>query len=209
LRRAYAIVRQSAPNFHQTYGISLGIMFLSRYGAPDDKALIRSLTLRLLAAQDPNGGWSYQCPILKGDQEKAWEEYFATRENLSKPEPNPNAGFAPGSQIKPDNSNTQFAILALWLGRKTGGPVNYGLGRAECRFGQSQGGDGGWPYGMGGVNLPGAGMTCAGLLALAVGHGKSQERQAKFQSGGPDAPPAPAENKSPPINMSGMQTDKQ
>ena len=50
----------------------------------------------------------------------------------------------------PDNSNTQFAILALWLGRKSNVPVKYALLRAEHRFRTNQQPDGGWDYGMGG-----------------------------------------------------------
>lgn len=70
-----------------------------------------------------------------------------------------------------DNSATQFAILALWVARKYGVPVDRALALAEDRFRAAQNPDGSWGY-----NLPNAtrrtdSMTCAGLLTLAVGRG--------------------------------------
>src|SRR5262249_23921757 len=44
---------------------------------------------------------------------------------------------------RPDNSNTQFAILALWTARRYGVPVEAALNRVEARFHGSQNGDGG------------------------------------------------------------------
>src|SRR5258707_1087272 len=67
------------------------------------------------------------------------------------PEKTPNTG----QQI--DNSNTQFAILALWIGRRQpySVPVDYPLKLAEKRFRRMQGDDGSWTYGQTG----GAGMS--------------------------------------------------
>src|SRR5207244_11680050 len=45
-----------------------------------------------------------------------------------------------------DNSNTQFAVLALWAARRHGIPVEKALARAEARFRNSQNADGGWGY---------------------------------------------------------------
>src|SRR5262249_9029899 len=75
-----------------------------------------------------------------------------------------------------DNSNTQFATLALWVARKHGLPVDAALGRVDARFRGSQNPDGGWGYvptSTGRRHHEGstATMTCAGLLALAVSHG--------------------------------------
>jgi hypothetical protein len=91
----------------------------------------------------------------------------------------PGLGMAGG-----DNSNTQFAILALWVSRRHGMPVEKALLRVYERFRQSQNPDGGWSYtaGMGpsavmmgrmGGSTPA--MTCAGLLGLAAGHGVAAE----------------------------------
>ena len=45
-----------------------------------------------------------------------------------------------------DNSNTQFATLALWVARRHGLPVDHALARIDSRFRHSQGADGGWGY---------------------------------------------------------------
>lgn len=90
--------------------------------------------------------------------------------------PNPRLGSGLG-----DNSNTQFASLALWVGRRYGVPIKNALTRLERRFRSQQMQDGGWSYipalnpgvmmpNLG--NLPGvnstATMTCAGVLCLAI-----------------------------------------
>ncbi|HEY7314193.1 MAG TPA: hypothetical protein VH643_32880 [Gemmataceae bacterium] len=85
-----------------------------------------------------------------------------------------------------DNSNTQFAALALWVGRRHGLPVERALTRLDQRFRTSQLADGGWPYHVMPIALgapagrmygPGssASMTCAGLLALAIVDGATLE----------------------------------
>jgi hypothetical protein len=69
-----------------------------------------------------------------------------------------------------DNSNTQFALLALWAARRHGLPVDRSLLLSDQRFAQSQLGDGSWAYRLGdGSQRPP--MTCVGLLGLALGHG--------------------------------------
>jgi hypothetical protein len=78
-----------------------------------------------------------------------------------------------------DNSNTQFAILGLWVARRHGVPVDKALAVVDDRFRQSQNADGGWgymvPQGMGpGMSISTAPMTCAGLLGLAAGIGINQ-----------------------------------
>jgi hypothetical protein len=76
-----------------------------------------------------------------------------------------------------DNSNTQFALLALWAARRHGVPVGHTLRLAARRFERSQRPDGTWDYhyptgGFG--NKEGRGtraMTAVGLLALTLRHG--------------------------------------
>jgi hypothetical protein len=97
---------------------------------------------------------------------------------------------------RPDNSNTQFAVLALWTGRRYGVPVQDALDRVEKRFRNSQNGDGGWGYmpvngaaGGGPVFDPNAAstsaMTCAGLIGLAMHHAAAGE--SAMRAGGPKA----------------------
>ncbi len=85
-----------------------------------------------------------------------------------------------------DNSNTQFAALALWVGRRHGLPVERAVERLNRRFRTTQNEDGGWPYmntalglsvpGMGTLANATASMTCAGLLGLAIADGATLER---------------------------------
>lgn len=69
-----------------------------------------------------------------------------------------------------DNSNTQFATLALWAARRNDVPVERSLDLVGRRFRATQGGNGSWGYhAHGGTGTPA--MTGVGLLGLAVGHG--------------------------------------
>jgi hypothetical protein len=82
-----------------------------------------------------------------------------------------------------DNSNTQFAILAMWVARRHGVPMERTLALIDHRFQTSQNGDGGWGYQYGGgAAFTKPSMTCVGLLGLAVGHGFAQETAAAAKS---------------------------
>lgn len=72
-------------------------------------------------------------------------------------------------QSHDDNSNTQFAMLALWAARRHGVPTEQALMISDQRFTTSQNVDGGWGYHLRGGSS--ATMTCVGLLGLAMGHG--------------------------------------
>jgi hypothetical protein len=82
--------------------------------------------------------------------------------------------FQPGNSLKGqrggDNSNTQFAIMAVWVARKHGLPVDRTLAMIEARFRSSQNADGSWGYTENSSERPDS-MTCAGLLGLGVGQG--------------------------------------
>ncbi len=84
-----------------------------------------------------------------------------------------------------DNSNTQFAILALWRAQQYDVPTKRSLNLIVRRYQNSQNADGTWGYyyrfggGAGPLPFPTPNcMTCAGLIGLAVGHGLAQPRQA-------------------------------
>jgi hypothetical protein len=72
-----------------------------------------------------------------------------------------------------DNSNTQFAILALWAARRHDVPLKRTLALIARRYHNSQAADGSWTYHY----VPGGGaddrpaMNAVGLIGLAVGHG--------------------------------------
>jgi hypothetical protein len=72
-----------------------------------------------------------------------------------------------------DNSNTQFAILALWAAQRHGIPMDRSLQMVVRRFQTSQNADGSWGYRyrFGGTWQEAPAMTYVGLIGLAVGHG--------------------------------------
>ncbi len=72
-----------------------------------------------------------------------------------------------------DNSNTQFAMLALWAARRHGVPTDQALVASYQRFMNPQNADGGWGYFPG--NQSTNTMTNVGLLGLAMGHGAAPE----------------------------------
>src|SRR4029453_10244576 len=79
-----------------------------------------------------------------------------------------------------DNSNTQFAAIAVWVARKHGVNVERALELLEQRFLTTQNPrTGGWSYsgGVGGHSTPA--MHCAGLIGLATGVARREERKLK------------------------------
>jgi hypothetical protein len=219
-RAANAVRRASIPLTH-TYSIALAILFFDRLGDPGDVPLIESLTVRLLAGQTGSGGWDYQCPSIGDDEILRLQATVAQRKELVGRRGPPRAGDGKrtlkdlpreiqhqlatlnrvgfgGRPMGSDNSNTQFATLALWVARRHGLPVEPALKRVEARFRTTQNADGGWSYfdrnspimrtRMGGST---ASMTCAGLLGLAVADATVLEITRK----NPDAPPGRDVNK--------------
>ncbi len=72
-----------------------------------------------------------------------------------------------------DNSNSQFAILALWAARRHDVPMVRTLNLIARRYHTSQNADGSWGYlyKFGGGEGGSSAMTCVGLLGLAAAHG--------------------------------------
>jgi hypothetical protein len=73
-----------------------------------------------------------------------------------------------------DNSNTQFALLALWASRRHDIPSEQAIMAAYERFNTSQNKDGGWSYSLTVTGVSNT-MTCVGLLGLAMGHGTAPD----------------------------------
>ncbi len=69
-----------------------------------------------------------------------------------------------------DNSNTQFAVLAIWVAGRHDVPTERVGANIDRHFRSSQRPNGAWLYSHG-TNDGSSAMTCAGLLGLAVGHG--------------------------------------
>lgn len=93
-----------------------------------------------------------------------------------------------------DNSNTQFAIVALWIARKyamNDKPLQQAIEKAlqhtDKKFRTMQRSDGGWGYDATNIQvaLEATGtMTCAGLLGIALHAGARQQHEAVFAGEG-------------------------
>ena len=62
LKNVTALIREAAFTETQTYHLALYILYLDRLGDPADVPIIQMLAVRLLAGQNSQGGWTYQCP---------------------------------------------------------------------------------------------------------------------------------------------------
>jgi hypothetical protein len=195
IQKAAEFVRAEAIKTDRVYALATAILFLDRLGDPIDEPLLEVLTARLLAGQLDTGGWTYNTDTVSEDEVKRLEEHYKQAKD-QKPEPvkRPRTvnDLAPQvrqrlAQIKPlsslslgqgDNSNTQFATLALWVGRRHGVPVDAAFAAINARFRRTQHKDGGWGYDFD-HTAPAAmatpSMTCAGILGLTLAHGAAQQ----------------------------------
>ena len=186
VQKAAAFVREQAVRDDletSVYQRSLTILFLDRLGEPKDEELISIWPFASWRGNIPARRWSYGCPLL--DRKRV-------------PEP-PRVAQKPKMSLKNwrsaalkgidfnvtnwDHSNTQFAVLALWVAQRHDVPVTATAQSCEKHFRRTQRADGPDPTGknldLGGSwlydgNRNSSGwptMTCSGLLALAVSHG--------------------------------------
>jgi hypothetical protein len=188
-------VRTASVSLRFTYSVALAILFLDRLGDPADEALLESLAARLVAGQHETGNWAYYCPEPVLQEQRRLGELVARRPDAGRPAPaksgdesrsfqqrvllmNRGGGALGPMSSRPDNSNTQFAVLALWVSRRHGLPVDDALRSSERHFRKTRNPDGGWWYGdqIGVVRASTATMSCAGLLGLAVGYGVLADR---------------------------------
>ncbi|HVS34567.1 MAG TPA: hypothetical protein VMS17_03230, partial [Gemmataceae bacterium] len=229
LRKCLQKVRDDAVAMHETYSLSLCIVFLDRLGDPADEPLIQSMAVRLLGGQSANGGWTYTCPAIPESEVRRLTDLIQHPDQVVTPDkkdPDAKPGkltvkdlpkeiqdqlahlnSLPAPPVDtdqlgmPDNSNTQFGALGLWVARRHGMPVDKALERLDHRFRTTQHADGGWGYvsmggpgnppGPGAGQIPGPGlgpaapggvmggstatMTCAGVMCLAVARGPKAE----------------------------------
>jgi hypothetical protein len=227
---AAAKVREAALKLTHTYSLALAVLFLDRLDTATDTPLIESMLVRLIAGhtngawgyQCPSiseaearrlkaeSGDSSRVLVGGRDLSKLPAKGKRKTEDLAKEIRDQLALLARSAAARTgsdspsfqpqDNSNTQFATIALWVGRRYGMPAQEVLLAIDRHFRESQASDGTWGYiAMGGV-IPGAGylevpgapggplmtssggsaaMTCAGLLGLAVGKGASLDIRRK------------------------------
>jgi hypothetical protein len=216
VQKCATLVRQQAGELgddKSTYQRALAILFLDRLNqatddglvsaAPalrtkgaagaagdgaDDDDLIQYLALCLVAGQNPSdGGWSYTSPAL--ERYKTQGLLLLLRDDhTSLAGWREAAGAAGFNHPVSDNSNTQFATLALWVARRHGVAVGRTIRGVEERFrttqlpegpdptGHNLNLDGAWPYNaqLGMTTNQWPSMTCSGLLGLAVAYGVEQ-----------------------------------
>ncbi len=191
VQKAAALVRtkaRQAVTGRDTYQLALAILFLDRLGEKRDAELIQLMALRLVAGQRlADGGWDYTCPQFDKPAIKTMLQQLRDgkqtletwRQNSLKGKP-----FDTG---RSDNSNTQFAVLALWVASRHSVAIAKPIALVEKRFRDTQRSmgmdavgrslDGSWVYcepDDNGSTLGWPSMTCSGLLGLAVAHGVKQ-----------------------------------
>jgi hypothetical protein len=189
-------VRQEVPEMDKVYDLSLALIFLDKYGDPGDEPLIESMAVRLLAGQGTKGGWDYGVDVpgpverarlakLILNTEQARLRGFAIKPRTRTPQEAAQDIVRQLSTIRVgsknfagDNSNTQFAMMAVWVARRHGVPVQACLELVDKRFQVSQLKSGLWGYYFPEQGPPEddshftyPAMTCAGLLGLALGQG--------------------------------------
>jgi hypothetical protein len=185
-----------------TYVLATSVLFLDRLGDAGDRERIQSLCAQIMNGQTAHGGWPYSCkPLSAADRDKVLTalkntplgDVVKAPAGLDLPVFRYRRGAkATVTENVPwdDASITQFAVLALWAGKRHGVPVERSLLMAEARFRAMQNRDGSWSYRQAFKSNAGDihrdSMTCAGLLALAVGRGVDGEK-AKSDRGGDDA----------------------
>ena len=163
--KGYRYVRKNALEKKDTYDIALGILVLARVGDRQDRPAIRSLGAKLLAGQTKTGGWSYTCPNVDS----------SVLQDLKRIDRKDGPG---------DNSNTQFAVLGLWVASRYGVPIDDAMRDVGARFVNTQNEDGGWGYTIKDKEPTPSGqaMTPAGLFCLTVARATKIRAQLKDRS---------------------------
>ena len=173
VRQIAGWIRSRERDLSTTYELTLAILFLDRLNDPRDRTLLRTLGQRLLAGQLECGAWTYSC--LTTDKRRP-----ATPPPLNPQIPsviswsNARPLNDPKARIRisyrGDNSNTQFAVLGLWVAQRHGVSSRTALLAAEQYFRQTQKSNGSWAYNPNAMNYRDS-MTCAGLMSLATRYG--------------------------------------
>jgi hypothetical protein len=203
--KAADFVRKHCIRETYNYSVCLSIMFLDRLGDPEDVPIIEGLSVRLLGGQclvsdqfNPghHGGWSYDTAQpqaadtarmlqalenrkgtgpVKGQKQKPRTPKDLDKDLLNRIY----AIYKPrkGGAAVSDNSNTQFALIALWVARRHGIPVQHAFYYADHRLRRTQV-KGGWGYhppipnlSLGKDTTPNLQMTCCGLIGLGLSYG--------------------------------------
>jgi hypothetical protein len=197
---------------YANYAVSTSLFFLDKLGDPKDVPLIEALSAQLIAGQNRHGGWDYSSPKLsQADQDAIRERVKKVAESTAEKsvdgatkterKPDPESvklvaklrGAAVGLDALGDTSNTQFAMMGVWVAKRYGMPVTETLLAVQERFRRSQQAAGTWGYLYsadsprydGGSFRGTPTLTCAGVLAQALGHGVKKKPNIKELMGEP------------------------
>jgi hypothetical protein len=184
IQRTAKLVRKLAPLTDRTYDMAAGIFFLDKLGDPEDRNLIRFLAGQLIISQSHTGGWKY--PSRKFRDEKDVDLLFY-RLNPRSVEAKPvgtlplylhdTVVFRPlfsmswereGDANRSDLSNTQFAMLGLWVAGRYGVPIDRSLRLTAVRLSRTQRQNGTWPYDYDGSYHTNATTTAVGMIGMAL-----------------------------------------
>ncbi len=90
----------------------------------------------------------------------------------------------PGAGGGADNSNSQFAVLALHAAEDAGVNVSNQTWRLALKYWRAgQSNDGSWSYQLGGRNAGSGSMTCAGIASYVIASGRLSEGDAAVIDG--------------------------
>ncbi|MHC4954940.1 MAG: hypothetical protein ACYTGZ_13720 [Planctomycetota bacterium] len=136
------------------YTASILLMALASVDAKEHRNRIQALAHRIVASQLKNGQWSYSLKDGYADDRK--KPGRKTRERMRR---RPDTG---------DNSNTQYALLALRAARRAGADVDPAVWMRAMTFWLSNLTDRGWNYSRLHRYSTSVSMTAAGLGSVAI-----------------------------------------
>jgi hypothetical protein len=202
IEKAAHVLRRDLLGATNTYDLATALLFFDKLGHAADEPFIEGMAIRLLAGQSPQGGWGYHSRLTEKNDEiqlraylerslQNWDRAKRRRGKSGRmPEELPDevrpllrAAEKPQAlAYLPDGSNTQFAMLALWVARRHGVPVDEALLRTVRAFRRAQWANGPWDYYLAPAPKGAAGrgrvtMTCAGVLAIALEHGIAKKKK--------------------------------
>jgi hypothetical protein len=187
------LIRSRQHDLDRTYELALAILFLDRLGFSLDRPVIFNLGQRLMMGQLECGAWTYNAhaaAVIRrfvAPPRPAPLPPVDLPSVVGPPVHNPRMNKAPPNPLKHftgDNSNTQFALLGVWVAQRYGVNTGLALAKAAQFFRNHQESDGSWTYTTHAKARKDS-MTCAGLLSLAMAHGQSRARGSNIR---PDQP---------------------
>lgn len=153
-----ALLHKREADLVKTYELALAILFFDRLGDRRDESIICTFGRRLLEGQIVGQSWTYECSARYSNLIRQYN--FRRRGRPA---------------YHGDNSNTQFALLGLWVAQRHGIAARDALRSSAEYFRETQMNNGSWGYRPRNATWTHS-MTCAGLMSLAMRYGVSHRR---------------------------------